>query len=76
MFIKSLTPHPLDHQRRDKAVEHGEKDEKVPDGGLRDGGVCDSDEKSVISGLWVAPGGSESIQKGRGAKPPTFLNGF
>ena len=32
--------------------------------------------KSLISRVWAAPGGRDTLQKGGGASPPTFLEGF
>ncbi len=34
------------------------------------------DGKSVILAVWVASGALETLQKGGGAKPPTFLKGL
>jgi len=35
-----------------------------------------TDRKSSILGVWAAPGGRETLQKGGGVKPLTLLEGF
>jgi len=35
-----------------------------------------TDRKSPILGVWAAPGGRETFQKGGGRSPPSFLEGF
>ncbi len=34
------------------------------------------DWKSVILGVWVAPGAPKTLAKGGGLRPPTFLKGL
>jgi len=44
---------------------------RVPEGGLAEGGLGFA-WKSVVFGVWAAPGGFKTIQKGGGRNPPAF----